>query len=113
KQIRDRYAYEHWLRRNRKGVSMYDANRLMRDRNYVGAMLVQMGDADGLISGYTRAYASVLRPALQVVGRHKGTSKVATANLMITKRGPLFIADTAVNIDPTAEDLVDIAQMTN
>lgn len=113
KKIRDRYAYEHWLRRNRKGVSMYDANRLMRDRNYFGAMMVQMGDADGMISGYTRAYASVLRPALQVVGRHKGTSKVATANLMITKRGPLFIADTAVNIDPTAEDLVDIAQMTN
>lgn len=113
KKKREKYAHEHWLRRNRKGVSKYDANRLMRDRNYFGAMMVQMGDADGMISGYTRAYASVLRPALQVVGMHKGTSKVATANLMITKRGPLFIADTAVNIDPTPEDLVDIAQMTN
>lgn len=113
KKLRDQYAQEHWLARNRKGVSKYDANRLMRDRNYFGAMMVQNGDADGMISGYTRAYASVLRPALQVVGRHKGTNKVATANLMITKRGPLFIADTAVNINPTAQDLVDIAQMTN
>lgn len=113
KELRDKYAHEHWLARNRKGVSKYDANRLMRDRNYFGAMMVQMGDADGMISGYTRAYASVLRPALQVVGKHHGTSKVATANLMMTKRGPIFIADTAVNINPTAQDLVDIAQMTN
>lgn len=113
KKLRDKYAHEHWLARNRKGVSKYDANRLMRDRNYFGAMMVQMGDADGMISGYTRAYASVLRPALQVIGKHQGTNKVATANLMMTKRGPLFIADTAVNINPTAQDLVDIAQMTN
>ncbi|HLW15408.1 MAG TPA: NADP-dependent malic enzyme [Flavobacteriaceae bacterium] len=113
KELRDKYAHEHWLARNRKGVSKYDANRLMRDRNYFGAMMVQMGDADGMISGYTRAYASVLRPALQVVGKHHGTNKVATANLMMTKKGPLFIADTAVNINPTAQDLVDIAQMTN
>lgn len=113
KEIRDKYAHELWLKRNRKGVSQYDAKRLMRDRNYFGAMMVQLGDADGMISGYTRAYASVLRPALQVVGRYEGTNIVATANLMITKRGPLFIADTAVNINPTAQDLVDIAQMTN
>lgn len=113
KEERDRYAYQLWVARRRKGVTLYDADRMMRDRNYFGAMMVQLGDADGMISGYTRAYASVLRPALQVVGKYEGMNKVATANLMMTKKGPLFIADTAVNINPTAQDLADIAQMTN
>lgn len=113
KKLKDKYAYQLWLARRRKGVTQYDADRMMRDRNYFGAMMVQLGDADGMISGYTRAYASVLRPALQVVGKYEGMNKVATANLMMTKKGPLFIADTAVNINPTAQDLADIAQMTN
>lgn len=113
KEIRDAYADHLWLTRRRKGVSKYDAERLMRDRNYFGAMMVHLGDADGMISGYTRSYPSVLRPALQVIGKYEGVNKVATANLMMTRKGPLFIADTAVNINPTAHELANIAQMTN
>lgn len=112
-EIRDAYAYHLWLARRRKGVTKYDAERMMRDRNYFGAMMVQLGDADGMISGYTRSYPSVLRPALQVIGKYDGVNKVATANLMMTRKGPLFIADTAVNINPTAQELANIAQMTN
>ncbi len=113
KEIRDNYAHHLWLARRRKGVTEFDAHRLMRDRNYFGAMMVQLGDADGMISGYTRSYPSVLRPVLQVVGKFDGVNKVATANLMMTRKGPLFFADTAVNIDPTAQELANIAQMTN
>ena len=112
-EIRDAYAYHLWLARRRKGVTKYDAERMMRDRNYFGAMMVQLGDADGMISGYTRSYPSVLKPALQVIGKYDGVNKVATANLMMTRKGPLFIADTAVNINPTAQELANIAQMTN
>src|SRR5699024_5937231 len=71
-EIRDAYAYHLWLARRRKGVTKYDAERMMRDRNYFGAMMVQLGDADGMISGYTRSYPSVLKPALQVIGKYDG-----------------------------------------
>ncbi len=85
----------------------------MRERNYFAAMMVNEGDADTMISGYSRAYPSVVRPVLETIGRFDGVSKVATTNLMLTKRGPLFISDTSINIDPTAKELAKIAQMTN
>lgn len=113
KEIRDEYAKHFWLARRRKGVTLYDAKRLMRERNYFGAMMVHVGDADGMISGYTRSYPNVLRPMLEVIGKFEGVNKVATANLMMTKKGPIFMADTSINIDPTAQELANIAQMTN
>jgi len=107
------YAEKHWKNRRRHGVSLYDSQKLMRERNYFAAMMVNEGDADAMISGYSRSYPSVVRPVLETIGRFDGVSKVATTNLMLTKRGPLFISDTSINIDPTAKELAKIAQMTN
>jgi|TARA_R100000479_G_scaffold174871_1_gene124335 malate dehydrogenase (oxaloacetate-decarboxylating)(NADP+) len=110
---RNYYAEKHWKSRRRSGITLYDAQKIMRERNYFAAMMVNEGDADTMISGYSRAYPSVVRPVLETIGRFDGVSKVATTNLMLTKRGPLFISDTSINIDPTAKELAKIAQMTN
>ncbi|MEL6810417.1 MAG: NADP-dependent malic enzyme [Bacteroidota bacterium] len=107
------YAKQYWLRRKRNGVTLYDAERLMRERNYFAAMMVNEGDADGMISGYARAYPTVLRPVLETIGKFDGVDKVATTNLMLTSKGPIFISDSSINIDPTAKELANIAQMTN
>ncbi|NND88556.1 MAG: NADP-dependent malic enzyme, partial [Flavobacteriaceae bacterium] len=109
----ERYAYKHWQQRKRSGITLYEAQNQMRFRNYFAAMMVNEGDADGMISGYSRAYPSVVRPVLETIGSFEGVSKVAATNLMLTKRGPLFISDTSINIDPTAKELAKIAQMTN
>jgi malate dehydrogenase (oxaloacetate-decarboxylating)(NADP+) len=84
----------------------------MKERNYFGAMMVLEGDADGMISGYSRAYPTVVKPILEVIGRAANVKKVSTVNIMITDRGPLFLADTSINIDPNAEEIAEIAQMT-
>ncbi|QIE60142.1 NADP-dependent malic enzyme [Rasiella rasia] len=110
---RERYAEKHWKNRRRSGVTLYDAQGLMRSRNYFASMMLNEGDVDCMISGYARAYPSVVRPVLETVGRFDGVDKVATTNLMLTKRGPMFISDTSINIDPTAKELAKIAQMTN
>jgi malate dehydrogenase (oxaloacetate-decarboxylating)(NADP+) len=107
-----RYATKYWESRKRSGVTFYSAKIRMRERNYFGAMMVLEGDADGMISGYSRAYPTVVKPILEVIGRATGVKKVATVNIMITERGPLFLADTSINIEPNAEELADIAQMT-
>ncbi|OAB80561.1 NADP-dependent malic enzyme [Cochleicola gelatinilyticus] len=107
------YAQTHWENRRRSGITLYDAQKIMRERNYFASMMVNEGDADAMISGYSRSYPSVVRPVLETIGRFEGVNKVATTNLMLTKRGPLFISDTSINIDPTAKELAKIAQMTN
>ncbi|MDP5060574.1 MAG: NADP-dependent malic enzyme [Maribacter sp.] len=107
-----RYATKYWESRKRSGVTFYSSKIKMRERNYFGAMMVLEGDADGMISGYSRAYPTVVKPILEVIGRAAGVKKVATVNIMITDRGPLFLADTSINIEPNAEELADIAQMT-
>ncbi len=112
-ETRNRYAEKHWSNRRRSGITLYDAQGLMRSRNYYAAMMLNEGDVDCMISGYSRAYPSVVRPVLETVGRFEGVDKVATTNLMLTKRGPMFISDTSINIDPTAKELAKIAQMTN
>ncbi|MFO7721183.1 MAG: NADP-dependent malic enzyme [Gillisia sp.] len=109
---RDAYAEVYWLARNRKGVTKFDAEKLMRERNYFAAMMVNEGDADALLSGYSRAYPSVVKPMLELIGMAKGIDRVAATNLMNTSRGPLFISDTSINIDPSATDLAKIALMT-
>ena len=110
---RNRYAEKHWIHRRRSGVTLYDAQGLMRSRNYYAAMMLNEGDVDCMISGYASAYPSVVRPVLETVGRFEGVDKVATTNLMLTKRGPMFISDTSININPTAKELAKIVQMTN
>ena len=109
---RNRYGNVYWSQRKRKGVTLYSAQKLMRERNYFAAMMVNEGDADALISGFSRSYPSVVKPMLELIGLAKGATRIATANLMMTKRGPMFLSDTSINIDPSAEELVTIAQMT-
>lgn len=109
---KNKYAQVYWEQRKRKGVTLYSAKRLMRERNYFAAMMVNEGDADALISGYSRNYPSVVKPMLELIGLAKGASRIATTNVMMTKRGPLFLSDTSININPTSKDLYKIAQMT-
>ncbi|MCB4806803.1 NADP-dependent malic enzyme [Tamlana sp. 62-3] len=109
---KNKYAKVYWEQRKRKGVTYYSAQRLMRERNYFAAMMVNEGDADALISGYSRNYPTVVKPMLELIGKAKGISRVATTNLMMTKRGPLFLSDTSINIDPDAKTLARIGQMT-
>jgi malate dehydrogenase (oxaloacetate-decarboxylating)(NADP+) len=112
KEKRSQYAYQYWLKRQRKGVKLFDAESIMRERNYYGAMMVMQHDADAFISGFTRSYANVVKPIIEIVGRKAGCKKVAGTNLMLTAKGPLFLSDTSVNIDPNAEDLACISRMT-
>ncbi|ETN94386.1 NADP-dependent malic enzyme [Zhouia amylolytica] len=106
------YAKQYWELRKRKGVTLYEAEKKMRERNYYAAMMVNEGDADCLISGYSRSYPTVVRPMLELIGKANNVSKVAAVNLMMTERGPMFLADTSINIEPSANDLANIAQMT-
>ncbi len=106
------YAAKYWEQRMRRGITMHKAKRLMRERNYYAAMMVNEGDADALISGFTRSYPEVVKPMLEIIGLDKGATRIATTNLLMTKRGPLFLSDTSINIDPTSKDLAKIAQMT-
>ncbi|WP_203256402.1 NADP-dependent malic enzyme [Hyunsoonleella ulvae] len=110
---KDRYGRTYWEQRKRRGVTLYAAKRLMRERNYFAAMMVNEGDADALISGYSRNYPSVVKPMLELIGMAKGATRIATTNVMMTKRGPMFLSDTSINIDPTAKDLAKIAVMTS
>ena len=104
----NRYAEYLYQKRQRRGVNLTEAKKLMRDRNYFGASMVQFGEADALISGLTKNYATTIRPALQVIGIEPGLNKVAGMYMMLTKKGPVFFGDTTVNVDPTVEELVDI-----
>ncbi|WP_121201626.1 NADP-dependent malic enzyme [Mucilaginibacter gracilis] len=103
-----KYADYLFNKRQRRGVTLYEAKKLMRDRNYYGACMVQFGEADALISGLTKNYVPTIKPALQIIGTEPGVAKVAGMYMMITKKGPVFFGDTTVNVSPTAQDLVDI-----
>lgn len=98
-------------KRQRRGINKYESAKIMKDRNYFGCMMVETGEADGMISGLTRNYAETIRPALQVIGTEDHVKKIAGMYLLLTKRGPLFMADTTVNFNPTAEELADITMM--
>jgi len=104
----EQFANHLYERRKRRGVTLYEARKLVRDRNYYGASMVEFGKADALISGLTKNYKSTLKPSLQVIGTKQGVKKIAGMYMMLTKKGPVFMGDTTVNPDPTAQDLVDI-----
>jgi malate dehydrogenase (oxaloacetate-decarboxylating)(NADP+) len=109
---RDRYAHEFWKLRQRKGITEFDARKTLRQRNYFAAMMVKVGDADALITGVAQSYPTSVRPMMEIIGMAPGVEKIATTNLMITDRGPLFISDTSININPDSLALAKIAQMT-
>lgn len=99
-------------KRQRRGFTLYEARKIMRERNHFGAMMVETGAADAMISGLTRKYADPIRPALQIIGVQEGVKRVAGMYIMNTKQGPFFFADTTMNVEPTAQDLVDITVLT-
>ena len=110
---KNRYAEIYWKQQQRKGITLLASQKLMRERNYFAAMMVNEGDADALISGYSSNYGSVVKPMLNLIGLAQGSTRIATTNVMITQRGPMFLSDTAININPSANDLIKIAQMTS
>ena len=113
KERRNRFGEAYWKTRQRKGRTLSEAKKLMRERTYFAAMMVNENEADALITGYSRPYPTVVKPILELIEKDPGISKVAACNLMLTKQGPIFLADTTINISPTAKDLVKITQMTS
>lgn len=109
---RENFAQLLFDKRKRRGITYSEAYDLMRSRNYFGSAMVETGEADALISGLTRNYRDTIRPALQVIGTDDDVDKIAGMYILFTKKGPFFFADTTVNENPTAEDIVHITTLT-
>ena len=99
-------------KRMRRGINLYEGKKMMRDRTYFGAMMVETGEADALISGLTRQYPETIKPALQIIGKEDGSNRVAGMHIVLTKHGPIFFADTTANFTPSTEELVEITALT-
>lgn len=110
---RKTFADIYWKKERRKGMTLLEAEKWMRERNYFAAMMVNENQADALVTGYTRGYPSVAKPMIKLIGKIKGIRKIAATNLMLTDRGPLFLSDTAMNINPNSKELTEIARMTD
>lgn len=106
------YANAFWETQKRRGKTLYECESLLKERNYFAAMMVRAGDADTMLSGFSRKYPAVVKPILEVMGKAKGVDRVAATNLMLTKRGMLFLSDTSINVDPGPKELAKIAKMT-
>lgn len=109
---RTEYGEAFFEKRQRRGVNLYEARKIMRERAYYGCMMVNSGAADAMISGLTRKYPDTIRPALEIIGMREGAKRVAGMYIMLSKKGPLFFADTTLNFNPTVEELVDITLLT-
>ncbi len=107
-ELRKQFGELFFAKRHRKGVNRYEAYKVMKDRNHFGCMMVETGEADCMISGLSRNYPDTIRPAIEIIGTQEGVKKIAGMYLLFTKRGPLFLADTTVNFNPTAEELAEI-----
>lgn len=112
-EMRYNFAKIYWEKRRRNGITLLEAQKWMRERNYFAAMMVNEGMAEALVTGYTRSYPTVAKPMIDLIGKIKGIKKVAATNLMLTERGPLFLSDTAMIINPNAKELAEIARMTD
>ena len=109
---RNEYGEAFFEKRQRRGYNLYEAKKTMRERTYFGCMMVNCGEADAMISGLTRKYPDTIRPALEIIGMEEGAKRVAGMYIMLTKKGPLFFADTTLNFNPTMEELTDITLLT-
>ena len=109
---RQHYAKVFWESQKRRGKTLYECESLLKERNYYAAMMVREGDADSMLSGFSRKYPAVVKPILEVMVKAIGVDRVAATNLMLTKRGMLFLSDTSINVDPNSKELAKIAQMT-
>jgi malate dehydrogenase (oxaloacetate-decarboxylating)(NADP+) len=108
----DKYVTDFYNIRQRHGVTRFDAERLVKTHNVFGMVMVNDGDADGLISGLTQHYPETVRPALQIIGKNEGVNKIAGLYMMVFKSQTIFIADATVNIEPSADELAEIALLT-
>ena len=108
---RKEYGEMFFAKSNRKGYNLYESTRVMKDRSFFGCMMVKNNEADAILSGPTKDYSSLIKPALRVIGTEEGVKKIAGMYILITKRGPLFLADATVNFNPTAEELANITQL--
>lgn len=108
---REEFGRLFFLKRQRKGLNRYEATKAMKERTHFGCMMVETGMADAMISGLSRKYADTIRPALQVIGKDENVRKIAGMYIMLTKRGPIFLADATVNFNPRADELADITQL--
>ena len=106
-----RYGDALFEKRQRKGFNKAEAHAMMRRRSYYGAMMVELGEADAVIGGMTRNYPDTLRPAIQVIGRQPGVNKISGMYILMSRFGPLFLADTTVNFNPNADEIVEIAEL--
>ena len=111
KERANRYSELLFIRRQRQGLNKAEAQKIIRRRNYFGSMMVSTGDADAMIGGMSRNYPDTVRPALQAIGRKDGVQKVSGMYILMTRFGPLFLADTTVNFNPSAEEIVEIAEL--
>jgi len=110
---RNEFAEIYWKKKQRNGMTLLEAQKWMRERNYFAAMMVNENHADALVTGFTRSYPTVAKPMIDLIGKIKGIRKIAATNLMLTERGPLFLSDTAMNINPDAMELAEITRMTD
>jgi malate dehydrogenase (oxaloacetate-decarboxylating)(NADP+) len=110
-ELREEFGKHFFLKRQRKGLNKYEATKAMKERTHFGCMMVEMGEADAMISGLSRKYADTIRPALQIIGKDENVKKIAGMYIMLTKRGPLFLADATINFNPRADELADITQL--
>ena len=109
---RSEYGELFFEKRKRRGYNLYEAKKTMRERVFFGCMMVNAGEADAMISGLTRKYPDTIRPALEIIGMADGAKRVAGMYIMLTKKGPLFFADTTLNFNPTEDELIDITMLT-
>jgi malate dehydrogenase (oxaloacetate-decarboxylating)(NADP+) len=109
---RQEYGEQFFQMRGRRGFNRYEAIKAMKDRMYFACMMLNNGEADAVIAGPSRDYSGLIRPALQTVGTEPGVKKIAGMYIMLTKKGPLFLADATVNFNPTAEEIADITMLT-
>jgi len=113
KELTEKYARAYYEKRQRKGITYQDALRQMRDRNAFGAMMVEFGVADALVSGLTKDYSKTILPSLQIIGMSPSASRVAGMYIIMNKKGTFFFADCTVNVNPSAEELVGIIGLTS
>ncbi len=107
------YAKIYFEKRQRKGINWKMAKKNMQSRNFFGAMMVELGEADALISGLSNDYPRTILPALQIIGVEPGVNRVAGLYIISNEKGNFFFADTSVNLDPSAEELVEIIGLTS
>lgn len=108
----ERFTELYYDLRKRKGVTLYEAEKNMLNKSYYGTMMLETGEVDALLTGNKRKYPSAIKPVLEIIGLEEKIKKISGIYILLTKDGPLFLADTTINTDPTKEEIVEIVEHT-